>query len=90
MDLHVVPELLLFLKGGAAQITQVWLVSGVGPADVAVVSRMGGEGLTAVLALERPLSGVLADVSPQNTGGGEGLNMQLNTNFKFWSLFALL
>lgn len=49
------------------------LVFGVGPANVAVVGSVGGEGLPAVFALEGPLSGVLADVSAQNTGGCEGL-----------------
>lgn len=44
-----------------------------GPPDVAVVGGVGGEGLPAVLALERPLSGVLADMCAQNTRGGEGL-----------------
>lgn len=79
MALRVEPELLLLLEGGSAQLTQVRLLSGVGPPDVAVVGRVGGEGLPAVLALEGPLSGVLADVGSQDTGGGEGLNEQFNT-----------
>lgn len=70
---HVELELLLVLEGGAAQLARMRLVPGVGAPDVAVVGGVGGEGLPAVLALERPLPGVLADVCAQDAGGGEGL-----------------
>lgn len=73
MTFHVVLKLLLLLKGDSAQVAGVGLVLGVGPPNVAVVGGVGGEGLPAVLALEGPLSGVLADVRSQNTGGSEGL-----------------
>lgn len=73
MAFHVVFQLLLVLKGRSAQVAGIVLIFGVGPADVAVVGGVGGEGLAAVLALEGPLSGVLADVCAQNTGGCEGL-----------------
>lgn len=66
-------ELLLVLKRGAAQFAWIRFVPGVGPPDVAVVGGVRGEGLPAVLALERPLPGVLADVCAQDAGGSEGL-----------------
>lgn len=66
-------KLLLLLERSSAQVARVRLVFGVGPPDVAVMGGVGGEGLPAVLALEGPLSGVLADVCAQDTGGGEGL-----------------
>lgn len=71
--LHVVLELQVLLEGDAAQLARMRLVPGVGPPDVAVVGGVGGEGLPAVLALERPLPGVLADVRAQDAGGSEGL-----------------
>lgn len=70
---HVMLELLFLLEGGAAQLAGTRLVPGVGPPDVAVVGGVRGEGLPAVLALERPLPGVLADVCAQDAGGSEGL-----------------
>lgn len=73
MTVGVLLELLLLLERGPAQVAGVRLVLGVGPPDVAVVGRVRREGLPAVLALEGPLSGVLADVRAQDTGGGEGL-----------------
>lgn len=73
MALDVILELQVLLEGGAAQLTRIGLVSGVGPPDVAVVGGVGGEGLPAVLALERPLPGVLADVRAQDAGGSKGL-----------------
>lgn len=73
MACHVIVELLLVLERGAAQVARIRLVFGVGPPDVAVVGGVGGEGLPAVLALERPLPGVLADVRAQDAGGSEGL-----------------
>lgn len=73
MALHVMLQLLVLLKRGAAQRARMRLVSGVGPPDVAVVGGVRGEGLPAVLALERPLPGVLADVRAQDAGGSEGL-----------------
>ncbi len=73
MTFHVVLELVFFLKSSPAQVAGIGLVLGVGPPDVAVVGGVGGEGLPAVLALEGPLSGVLADVCSQNAGGSEGL-----------------
>lgn len=76
MAFHVILELLVVLKGGAAQFARKRLVSGVGPPDVAVVGGVRGEGLPAVLALERPLPGVLADVCAQDAGGSEGLEGQ--------------
>lgn len=66
-------KFLFLLKRSPAQVAGMGLVPGVGPPDVAVVGGVRGEGLPAVLALEGPLSGVLADVCSQNTGGGEGL-----------------
>lgn len=71
--LHVILELQVLLKGGAAQVARGRLVSGVGPPDVAVVGGVRGERLPAVLALERPLPGVLADVRAQDAGGSKGL-----------------
>lgn len=73
MAFHVELELLLVLKRGAAQFARIRLVPGVGPPDVAVVGGVRGEGLPAVLALERPLPGVLTDVCAQDAGGSEGL-----------------
>lgn len=73
MAFHVILELLVVLERGAAQVARIRLVSGVGPPDVAVVGGVRGEGLPAVLALERPLPGVLADVCAQDAGGSEGL-----------------
>lgn len=73
MVFHVILELLFVLKGGAAQFARIRLVSGVRPPDVTVVGGVRGEGLPAVLALERPLPGVLADVCAQDAGGSEGL-----------------
>lgn len=70
---YVKLQFLLVLKRSPAQVAGVRLVSGVGAPDVAVVRGVGGEGLPAVFALEGPLSGVLADVRAQNTGGSEGL-----------------
>lgn len=64
---------LLLLKGCPAHPARVRFVSGVGPADVAVVGRVGGEGLPAVFALEGPLAGVLPDVRAQNARGGKSL-----------------
>lgn len=75
VSVHVELELRLLLERGPALVAGERLVSGVSPPDVAVVRRVGGEGLPAVFALERPLAGVLADVCAQNTGGGEGLRM---------------
>lgn len=80
MTFHVVYILLLLLERGSAQVTGVRLVFGVGSPNVAVVGGVGGEGLPAVLTLEGPFSGVLADVCAQNTGGGEGLDEEgINT-----------
>lgn len=73
MDGLVEAELLLLQKSGPTQLAGKRLVPGMGPADVAVVGRVGGEGLPAVLTLEGPLSGMLADVSAQDAGGSEGL-----------------
>lgn len=73
MDWLVVFQLLLLLKSSPAQLALERLVPGVGPADVAIVGGVGGEGLPAVLAFEGPLSGVLANVRAQNTGGSKGL-----------------
>lgn len=70
---HVVLESLFLLKRSSAQVAGIGLVLGVGPPDVAVVGGVRGEGLPAVLALEGPLSGVLADVCSQDAGGREGL-----------------
>lgn len=74
-------QLLLLLKRSSAQLAGERLVFGVGPPDVAVMGGVGGEGLPAVLALEGPLSGVLADVCAQNAGGSEGLEER---NFKLF------
>lgn len=73
MIFHVVLKFLFLLKGSSAQVAGIRLIPGVGPTDVAVVGGVGGEGLPAVLALEGPLSGVLANVCSQDAGGGEGL-----------------
>lgn len=73
MIFHVVLELLFLLKSSPAQVAGMGLVPGVGPPDVAVVCGVRGEGLPAVLTLEGSLSGVLADVCSQDTGGCEGL-----------------
>lgn len=73
MIVHVVLELLLLLKSSPAQVAGMGLVPGVGPPDVTVVCGVRGEGLPAVLTLEGSLSGVLADVCSQDTGGCEGL-----------------
>jgi len=61
------------LKRRPTQLASVRLVSGVGSADVAVMGGVRGEGLPAVFALKGPLSGVLADVCAQDTGGSESL-----------------
>lgn len=82
-------ELLVVLERGAAQVARTRLVSGVGPPDVAVVGGVRGEGLPAVLALERPLPGVLADVCAQDAGGSEGLEgiRALNRIFAMFSFY---
>lgn len=69
----MVLKFLLLFERNSAQAAGAGLVLGVGPPDVAVVRGVGGEGLPAVLALEGPLPGVLADVCAQDAGGGEGL-----------------
>lgn len=74
MTFHVISEFLFVLERSSAQVAGVGLVLGVGPPDVAVVGGVRSEGLPAVLALEGPLSGVLADVSAQNAGSSEGLD----------------
>lgn len=66
-------QLLFLLESSPAQLAGMRLVLGVGPPDVAVVGGVRGEGLPAVLTLEGPLPGVLADMCPQDTGGSEGL-----------------
>lgn len=73
MTFGVVLELRLLLEGSTTQVAGERLVPGVSPPDVAVVGGVGGEGLAAVLALEWPLAGMLADVCAQNAGGSEGL-----------------
>lgn len=84
---QVILELLFILKRGAAQFARMGLVPGVGPPDVAVVGGVGGEGLPAVLALERPLPGVLADVCAQDAGGSEGLEGEKGFSFKDLKFF---
>lgn len=74
MTFHVVLEPLFLWERSSAQVAGKRLVPGVGPPDVAVVGGVRGEGLPAVLALEGPLSGVLADVCSQDAGGREGLD----------------
>ena len=73
MTLHVVIEFCRFLKGASTHVARVGFILGVGAPDVAVVSRVRGEGFPAVFTLERPLSGVLADVRAQDAGGSKGL-----------------
>lgn len=85
---NVAFKFLLVLKRSSAQVAGVRLVFGVGPSDVAVVGGVGGEGLPAVLALEGPLSGVLADVCSQDAGGGEGLEEKTFSFVKFTVLVA--
>lgn len=85
MTFDVVLQFLLVLKRSPAQVAGLRLVSGVGPPDVAVVGSVGGEGLPAVLTLEGSLSGVLADVCAQNTGGSEGLE-QDNSKHCEWKV----
>lgn len=79
---------LLLLKGSSAQVAGKRLIPGVGPTDVAVVCGVGSKGLPAVLALEGPLSGVLADVCSQDAGGGEGLEEENEVSMKFIYLFT--
>lgn len=59
-------QLLLLLKRHPAQPAWVQFVPGVGPANVAVMGRVGGEGLPAVFAFKGPLTRVLPDVRAQN------------------------
>lgn len=73
MTFRVVFQLLHVFKGCSAHFARIGLVLGVGPSDVTVVSSVRGEGLPAVLTLERSLSGVLANVCAQNTGSRECL-----------------
>lgn len=73
MRLHVIFQLLCVLKSGRTHITGEWLVFGVSPSDVAVVCRVRGEGFPAVFTFERPLAGVLADVSAEDAGGRKRL-----------------
>lgn len=86
MTFHVVLKFLFVLKRSPAQVAGIRLVFGVGPPDVAVVGRVGGEGLPAVLALEGPLSGVLADVCSQDAGGSEGLEEEKKGREHFVSM----
>lgn len=73
MILHVVLEFFYIWKGAPTNVTWRRLVLGVGTPDVAVVCGVRCEGLSAVLALERPLSRVLANMRAQNTGSCESL-----------------
>lgn len=73
MRLHVIFQLLCVLESGRTHITGEGLVFGVCPSDVAVVCRVRGERFPAVFTLERPLAGVLADVSAEDAGGRKRL-----------------
>ena len=75
MVFHVALQFLQVLEGLSAHVAgeHGGLVLGVRPAHVAVVRGVRGEGLPAVLALERSLSRVLADVRAQNAGSSESL-----------------
>ena len=68
--------LLVLLEVGPAQIAGGGRVLRVSPPHVTVMSRVRGEGLPAVRALEGPLPGVLPDVRAQDGGGGEGLRRE--------------
>ena len=81
MALHVKVHLLLVQeRGPARRAAGEGLELRMRAADVAVVGGVRREGLPAVLALERPLARVLADVRAQDAGGGEGLNGEKNNN----------
>ena len=73
MVLHVELEFFCIWKGAPTDVTWRRLVLSMGTSDVAVVRGVRCEGLSAMLALERPLSRVLANMRAQNTGSCEGL-----------------
>lgn len=73
MSLHVIFQLLCLLESGPTYITGELLVFGVCPPDMAVVGRVRGERFPAVFTLERPLTGVLANVCAKDAGGRERL-----------------
>lgn len=66
-------EFLDLLEGTPTNITGERLVFGMGTPDMTVMSGVRGEGLPAVLALERALAGMLPDVSAKDAGRSEGL-----------------
>lgn len=76
MTLDVEFQFLLILERSPAHLTRERFFPGVCPPDVTVVGGVRGEGLPAVFTLERPLSGVLPNMSAENTGGCEGLQRQ--------------
>lgn len=76
MTVHVVLEFCRLLKGACTHVARVGFILGVGAPDVAVVCGVRSEGFPAVFTLERPLSGVLADVRAQDAGSGECLEQR--------------
>jgi len=87
MSFHVMFKFQFLLERSSAHVAGAGLVLGVGPPDVAVVGGVRREGLPAVLTLEGPLPGVLADVRAQNTGSSEGLRGKTHNTDKRYLIY---